>query len=387
MAESKIPVQSYIKMLTESDIPVKKAMELTRKLYKVFGTPSKLGALNDFELMANNVVDKDDRKAVLAAVRKAGFAQVPNDSRAHGLSGVARLSGPPHHSESPPSSRKRKRSIGDSVNEYLPAAPPVDDEAAAAALDFKEILDEENLARRSVVINRAPIMSAWALVVAERQGFQRAEALSIASVYTEMNALSKGVSLGVYKEKQAVIEGGNQPSLYRTKSQQWRALLNGTPALPTAAFSYISRSLRQTMPFVVGALRLLADSYNPSELNEKGYSLYCDFRPDVSGWGQRAAVKCQTILDLRKTEQEEGPSNKTQRIQHGMGEPLPLPLPQEGEEEQASQPDRCKAKEEDGMEMDALTQLTGPTVTNGHELVSQGHVTKHVWYVLEQGSG
>jgi hypothetical protein len=70
---------------------------------------------------------------------------------------------------------------------------------------------------KTTVINRAPMMMAWSTVVAENMGFQREEALSIgmvsqsfialsntqttlASVYTEMNAKSKGVSLGIYKE-------------------------------------------------------------------------------------------------------------------------------------------------------------------------------------------
>ena len=108
------------------------------------------------------------------------------------------------------------------------------------------------------IINRAPIMTAWSFIVAERLGFQREEALSIgafllphspsarpqgvgpsrarwfflygyvlltpeltplpfreASVYTEMNAISKGVSLGIYDEsKKKGVEAskdGSQP--------------------------------------------------------------------------------------------------------------------------------------------------------------------------------
>jgi hypothetical protein len=45
--------------------------------------------------------------------------------------------------------------------------------------DFKEILDEDLLKAKSTVINRAPIMTAWATTVAERLGFEREEALSI----------------------------------------------------------------------------------------------------------------------------------------------------------------------------------------------------------------
>jgi hypothetical protein len=74
-------------------------------------------------------------------------------------------------------------------------------------------------------------MTAWAFVVAERMGFKREEALSIglctslhtfspftrqtASVYAEMNAISKGMSLGIYsKDKDKGLEaeiGGSQP--------------------------------------------------------------------------------------------------------------------------------------------------------------------------------
>jgi hypothetical protein len=69
-----------------------------------------------------------------------------------------------------------------------------------------------------VTVNRAPLMTAWAFVVAERTGFRQSEALSIgrwppptivdlahtyiASAYTDMNAISKGVSLGIYEKGQ-----------------------------------------------------------------------------------------------------------------------------------------------------------------------------------------
>ena len=74
---------------------------------------------------------------------------------------------------------------------------------------------------KSTVVNRAPVMTAWATLVAERMHFTREEALSIgmwgiriferdislaqwfsvASVYTELNAVSKGTSLGIFKIK------------------------------------------------------------------------------------------------------------------------------------------------------------------------------------------
>jgi len=102
------------------------------------------------------------------------------------------------------------------VDDELPDRPPEEVESAKYGnFDFKEVLDEGLLKVKGTVINRAPIMTAWAMIVAERLEFEREEALSIgkrgfcelsmlirslraASVYTEMNAVSKGVSIGVY---------------------------------------------------------------------------------------------------------------------------------------------------------------------------------------------
>ena len=102
------------------------------------------------------------------------------------------------------------------MDDELPDRPPEEVESAKYGnFDFREVLDEDLLKIKSTVINRAPVMTAWATIVAERLGFGREEALSIgecdlhappflirilraASVYTEMNAISKGVSIGVY---------------------------------------------------------------------------------------------------------------------------------------------------------------------------------------------
>lgn len=88
--------------------------------------------------------------------------------------------------------------------------------------------------------------------------------------------------------------------LYRSKNGQWRALNNGSPVQPSAAFSYISRAFRQTTSHFMGALRLLAESYTPEELNRKAWVLYTQFRPEVNEWGKRSEVSCSKILALRK---------------------------------------------------------------------------------------
>lgn len=62
----------------------------------------------------------------------------------------------------------------------LPNRPPEELESAECGnFDFNEVLDEDLLKVKGTVINRAPIMTAWATTVAERLGFAREEALSI----------------------------------------------------------------------------------------------------------------------------------------------------------------------------------------------------------------
>ncbi|OCH94137.1 hypothetical protein OBBRIDRAFT_198789 [Obba rivulosa] len=287
--ETKLPLPVFLQMLTSNNVPASKAMAVASKIYKTHSAPSALAQLNELKLSAAGVDDKELRKLVLSAIRKAGYK-------------------PTHNTAAKPRPKK-KRKRDDDLNEFLPSGPQGEAETNGS-LEFNEVLDEET---KFAVVNRAPIMTAWAFIVAERLGFQREEALSIASVYTEMNAITKGISLGKYEENRGkgmeASKGGSQPyvdlmgrriPLYQTASSQWRALSKGAPVAPSEAFSYITRALRQTAPHILGALRLLAASYPPGELDKAGYSLYADFRPNAEGWGQRSEVRCATILDLRK---------------------------------------------------------------------------------------
>ncbi|KAF5363885.1 hypothetical protein D9756_000451 [Leucocoprinus leucothites] len=317
--ESKLPLPQFLKILTNNGIPAAKAMAITGKIYKMYNTPSHFNELTDPKLAATGVSDKDDRKLVLTAFRKAGYVYkgkavtkkeaIEKNIASSPGAGPSALS--PTTKISP---SKRKRMHSSDNNEYLPDGSQ---EEHTESLEFNEVLDEEKLRNKSCVINRAPVMAAWSMIVAECLGFKRDEALSIgraisASVYTEMNAVSKGISLGVFKEGKGqgmeASSKGSQPyvdimgrriPLFQTQEGHWRALSSGSPVFPGSAFSYISRSFKQTTPFIIGALRLLALSYPPKVLNHKGWSLYADFRPGADGWGKRSEVKCDAILNLR----------------------------------------------------------------------------------------
>ncbi|KAJ7498834.1 hypothetical protein FB451DRAFT_1358267 [Mycena latifolia] len=317
MEQAKIPLPKFLKVFTSNNVPMAKAMAVAGKIYKDYNTPAKLSELDEAKLLAAGIDAKESRKMVMTALRKAGYGVKSSRSNANQagpstqrMTAVEVLTTP----------TKRKRKQTEDVNEFLPV--PKDVSSDIGNLEFNEILDEDVLKTKSTVVNRAPLMTAWCTLVAERLGFQREEALSIASVFTELNAISKGVSMGIYKQgterAMEASKGGSQPyvelmgrrPLFQTQTSQWRALSNGTAVQPSTAFSYISRALRQTTPHIIGALRLLVESFTPQEINAKAWGLYAEFRPEVKGWGERAEVKCETILDLRNKMRSIEPAGK-----------------------------------------------------------------------------
>src|SRR6476660_1943314 len=52
---------------------------------------------------------------------------------------------------------------------------------------------------RTISINRAPVLTLWAAVVAERLGFDEDEALTLGRALAGLNAQSKGRRLGIFK--------------------------------------------------------------------------------------------------------------------------------------------------------------------------------------------
>jgi hypothetical protein len=53
--------------------------------------------------------------------------------------------------------------------------------------------------RRTIMINRATVITLWTAVVAERLGFDREEALTLGRAVAGLNAYSKGVALGLFE--------------------------------------------------------------------------------------------------------------------------------------------------------------------------------------------
>lgn len=58
-------------------------------------------------------------------------------------------------------------------------------------------------ANKSVTVNRAPVLTLWVAVVAQRQGYSWQEALTFGRVVAGWLAQSKGRRLGIFEEREA----------------------------------------------------------------------------------------------------------------------------------------------------------------------------------------
>ncbi|EEB90199.1 hypothetical protein MPER_11627 [Moniliophthora perniciosa FA553] len=260
----KIPLQKFLKMLTSGNVPVSKAMAASMKIYMQYNTPAQLSQLDDLKLISLGLDDKEFRKLVMGALRKAGYVGGPTSQNAD--SSIAGSSQPMTAVETITTSTNRKRKRNQDENEFLPKGP-VDEASQYGSLDFNETMDEEVIRMKSTVVNRAPLMTAWATVVAKRMGFQREEALSI---------------------------GLEQPPQ------------DGSPGIFNTVNSYSDYNLKNAcLPNPNKAMARSLERLTPQEINSKAWSLYCEFRPAVNEWGKRSEVKYSTILGLRKVTQQE----------------------------------------------------------------------------------
>src|SRR5512145_924843 len=58
------------------------------------------------------------------------------------------------------------------------------------------------MASKKIKINRAPVLTLWVTVVAERLGYEEETALTLGKAVAGLNAQSKGRKLGIYEEKE-----------------------------------------------------------------------------------------------------------------------------------------------------------------------------------------
>ena len=174
--------------------------------------------------------------------------------------------------------------------------------------------------KRKVKINRAPVLTLWATVVAERLGYDRDAALTLGKGVAGLNAQSKGQRLGIFeKPKDQPAEAsskGRQPeeqfsvailgrSVPAVQTPQGvRATAKGKPLDPGSVQRYLEQKFGQDLDDVQAAMNKLAKAYTPKELAAKAYTLYEKFRPTIpegtQGWGAKGELDLDAIRTLAK---------------------------------------------------------------------------------------
>ncbi len=169
--------------------------------------------------------------------------------------------------------------------------------------------------RNWVMVNRAPVLTLWAAVVAEVLGFEHDEALTLGRAVAGLNAYSKGVTLGLFqptpqevkeqrqkmrKEETLTVDLLHRAVPAKHTDEGSRALSGESSIRPDSVQKYLESKFNDTLEDVSNALLEIAKSLPPSQLAEKAYTLYEKFRPEIppgkKGWG--APGKLDLALNL-----------------------------------------------------------------------------------------
>jgi hypothetical protein len=166
-------------------------------------------------------------------------------------------------------------------------------------------------------INRAPVLTLWAAVVAERLGFDRDTALTLGRAVAGLNAYAKGVSLGLFEPSSKVIDEHLEQAkagaalkvdlLHRAvpvvrTPDGLRALSKDRPISAASVARYLEGKFGVDLDRARAAMETLADSLPRAELAARAYHLYEQFRPQipagVGGWGAAGELDLRAIRAL-----------------------------------------------------------------------------------------
>jgi len=174
------------------------------------------------------------------------------------------------------------------------------------------------MAANVVKVNRAPVLTLWGAVVAERMGHDPDAALTLGKAVAGLNAQSKGRMLGIFGPPKAAEHGG-PPKKVGLGEDFWvdvcgrgvpckntpdgvRAVIKDKPLDPTVVGRYLASKFGDDLPAVRAAMGELADSMTPDELADAAYGLYERFRPVIAsgkrGWGQKGDLDLGLIRSL-----------------------------------------------------------------------------------------
>jgi len=171
------------------------------------------------------------------------------------------------------------------------------------------------MAKKKIKINRAPVLTLWATVVAERLGYDEGTALTLGKAVAGLNAQSKGRKLGIYEEKteEEKKERTAKPEFIELLGRGipavktphgLRAAIKGEPIHAESVETYLQKKFKDNLDETRAAMEKLAKAYPPKQLASKAYDLYEKFRPQIpegtKGWGAKGELDLDYIRSLAR---------------------------------------------------------------------------------------
>jgi len=173
------------------------------------------------------------------------------------------------------------------------------------------------LGRKTITINRAPVLTLWASVVARRLGFERDEALTLGRAVASLGTYGKDVSPLVIRptprairERRRGLKAGKRVEvdllqravpIVRTRAGL-RALDRDRPIAPDGVEQYLEIKFGDALKRVRAAMKRLARSMSAPEIAAQADELYEKFRPKVPkgepGWGAEGKLDVGRIERL-----------------------------------------------------------------------------------------
>ena len=165
-------------------------------------------------------------------------------------------------------------------------------------------------------VNRAPVLTLWAAIIAERLGHDADAAITLGRAVAGSSARIKARAIGLEeKRKHGDVRDTAKPAPRQTVHLLGRdlpvaehngsqyALDHDKPASPRPAHAYVEKAFGEHLPAVRRVMEALADSLPPEELNRIGFRLHERFRPEVpagaAGWGKKGALDLKQIEGAR----------------------------------------------------------------------------------------
>ncbi len=170
----------------------------------------------------------------------------------------------------------------------------------------------------TIQINRAPVLTLWAVIVARRIGFDPDEALTLGKAVAGLTAHRKGTRLGIYEPTAKAIRearaaqreeagaiylsfmGREIPAM--ATDDGLRALKRDQIIKPESVQKYLSGKFGEALDTTTEAMQALAESLPPAQLASDAFKLYEQFRPEIpagkKGWGASGILSLSLIQEL-----------------------------------------------------------------------------------------